>query len=76
MIKGNKTIYVICCNDALKYAVIGNSQKAELRLQALKDEEVEKKGYTVHRSGKAYNKSKFEEYENTHFWHIHEVEGE
>lgn len=75
--ESDKTIYVICCNDSIEYAVVGNKGTANLRLQALKDADIERKGLANARTGnERYLKHKLEQYENQYYWHIHIVEGE
>ncbi len=76
-IKGALKIFIICNNDDIRYAVVGDEERAKLRMQALKSADMEKQGLSQHKIGKQ-NKylSQIEEYENLMFWHLHEVNGE
>jgi len=67
--------YVICCNDGVMYVVVGSLEEAQLRLLALKDEDVEKKGLSYERIGEGKEVARLR-YERQHYWHIHTVEGE
>ncbi|MGD9157248.1 MAG: hypothetical protein PVG39_02480 [Desulfobacteraceae bacterium] len=59
-------VYVICNNDSIEYAVIGDEKKAEAIKEHMKVESIEE-----------YKKNYPYEYENSgeppYFWHIHEV---
>lgn len=58
--------HVICCNDSVRYVIIGDESKAENKLEEL---------YINHRDSYTsdYNRHL---YDDSHFWHIHTVEAE
>ena len=63
--------HVICCNDAIKYAVINDAIKASVKMNELKCKEIDNRM----RNYRTEDKVKvIEDYEYTNYWHIHTVE--
>lgn len=60
-------VYVICCNDSVEFAVIGNEERAKIKLR-----ELDKAYYENNK----WNFEDFAEYLVRCYWHIHEVDGE
>jgi len=58
--------HVICCNDMLVFAVIGDEDKAQQKLEEL---------YITHRDSytSSFNR---DVYDDSHYWHIQTVEAE
>jgi hypothetical protein len=61
-------IHVICCNDAVEYAVVEDLEKAEAKLKELKQAYFERHKWSFS-SDKAV-------YETQCYWHINTVDGE
>ncbi len=59
--------HVICCNDSVKFVVIGDEADAEHKLEELASEEFEKQ---------ADDDMTYAEYRVIRFWHIHTVDAE
>ena len=59
--------FVICCNDAIEFVVIGSYDLAENKMKELKQQH-----YTQNFE---YDRSiSFEQYQKIYYWHIHEVD--
>ena len=62
------TVYVICMNDQLMLAVIGDKEKAERRMGQLRDAH-----WVANKPQYRYDELV---YRNTVYWHIHELDAE
>lgn len=60
-------VHVICCNDSIEYAVIGDEERAEEKLNELRTEYFEKNKWNFRDAN---------EYRTRCYWHIHTVKGE
>lgn len=60
-------VHVICCNDSVEYAVIGNEDLALKKLEELKAKYFERNRWSFRSE---------EEYSIRCYWHIHTVSGE
>lgn len=60
-------VHVICCNDAVEYAVVGDETKAVDKMAELRAEHIERN---------RWNFRDEEEYKLCCFWHIHTVDGD
>lgn len=59
-------VHVICCNDSVEFAVIGDEEKAKDKMDELRESYFER------------NKGSFKdgaEYKIRCYWHVHTVDG-
>lgn len=62
-------VHVICCNDSIEYAIIGDIDKANKKMEELKQADWERLKFNLQFKD-------FKHYSSICYWHIHTVKGE